>query len=340
MTRKIERLGRMSRRRFVALTGAGVAGATAPFLLGGVARAQTYPSGRVEIVVGYSPGGAADITARILADYLQNTMGGEFIVTNRPGAGGNIAARYVASAEPDGATLLLGNTGEMAINKHLLENVDVDPDAELQAVALGYITPHIMAVPHDSPFETLEDYLAAARERPGRVQFASAGLGTPGHLAGEMLIQVADVDLIHVPYQGGSQALADVVGGQVDCYFSSLPAAVGYMESGDIRPLAITSNERSSRFPDVPTVAEVVGVEEFDFPLWGGLFAPTGTNEAIVEALNEAVRGIADDEDVLDQIASMNFDVLPMTSDEFAQLVQAESDKYQDLISTAGISAQ
>jgi tripartite-type tricarboxylate transporter receptor subunit TctC len=303
----------------------------------GFAQSGGYPSRPIRIVAGYAAGGSADVSARIVADALRQALGQNVVVENQPGAAGNIAAQAVSRAAPDGYTLLLGNTGEMSVNKFLIKDMGFDPDADFAPIALAYNITHVVAVPAKSPYKTLGDFLADARANPGKVKYASAGIGTPGHLAGETLALKTRTTLVHVPYKGGGQAVADLIGGHIDSHFSALPTAVTHVKSGAVRLLAVTAAKRVATAPDVPTVAEA-GIAGVDFPLWGGLFAPVKTPREIVMLLNREVNKAYDRPDVQTRIAALHSEVIKYTPEQFAEFLKADSDRYREITKALGMA--
>ena len=298
--------------------------------------AAEYPNKQMAVVVGYAPGGSSDTVARIIAERLFPAAG-KAIVDNKPGASGKIAAQYVGRAAPDGHTILLGHTAEISINKFLSSDYGSDPDKELSPVALVFSTPHAIAVASGSRYATLQDLLAAGRANPGKISFASAGFGTPGHLAGEQLARGTNVRFNHVPYKGVGQAMSDVLGGHIDFFFVALPAAMPYLKNNQLRLLAMTSARRVGSLPNVPTVSEVTGIVPFDFPVWGGVFVPAGTPADVVTALNKEVNNILATPDVKDRLAALHADVSILTPAQFGDFVKTESAKYQKLIKDAGL---
>jgi tripartite-type tricarboxylate transporter receptor subunit TctC len=301
------------------------------------AQAQTadYPSRTVRILVGYSPGGTVDAMARLIAENLRQALQQNVIVENHPGASGNIAAQQVARAPADGHTLLFGNPAEMVINKFTMKEMGFNPDADFTAVVQVFNVANVLVVPANSQYKTLAELLDDARRNPGKVTYASAGNGTPGHLAGETLALKAKAPMVHVPYKGGAQALTDVIGGHVNFYFAGLSAAIPYWSGGKIRMLAMASPSRASIAPDVPTVAEVA-VPGFNFPIWGGLFAPAATSRDVVALLNREINQIYLHPDVRARMASEQSDTRQNSPEQFAAFVKAESDKYREIIKEIG----
>lgn len=300
--------------------------------------AQTYPSSSVHLIVAYAAGGTGDVVARIVAPKLSMALGQSVIVENRAGASGAIGARSVAVANPDGLTLLIGQTAEVSINQHWVKNLSYDPDKDLQPVAMLAVVPLALVVPAKAPYSTMKEFLAALPK--SKLTFASAGTGTPGHFAGELLKAKTHGDLTHVPYKGAGPALNDLIGGHVDLYFPGMPAAMPLLKGGLAKVLAVSSAKRSGIAPDVPTVAESAGIKDFDFTLWAGVFAPHGTPAAIVARLNSEIKKILDDADVRHKLVDAGADVEPMSVDQFRAFVDAESAKYARIIKETGVSAE
>jgi tripartite-type tricarboxylate transporter receptor subunit TctC len=299
---------------------------------------QAYPSRTVTIVVGYAPGGTGDFVARVMSAKLPALLGQSAVVENRAGASGSIAAQSVALTPPDGHTLLAGQTPEMAINPHWLKgNLDVERDFE--PIALGGVVPLALVVPSSAPYGTVAAMLDAARSDKGLL-FASAGSGTPGHFAAEVLKLKTKVNMTHVPYKGAGPALNDLLGGHVDLYFPGFPAVVPLVKAGKMKLLAVSSARRSAIAPDVPTVAEATGIKDFDFTLWVGFFAPRGTPKDVVTRLNTVINEILAQPDVKEKMSEAGADVIPMSVAEFAAFVKSESDKYRRIIDETGIKPE
>ena len=300
-------------------------------LLPATAFAQTFPSKPVRVLLGYTPGGTADIVARLLAEKLATALGQPLVVENRPGASGNIAAQLAAKSTPDGHTVLLGATAEMAINRHVMKDMGFNPETDFVPVALGFHVPLALLVPARSPYVSLKDLLDAARREPGKLAFANSGNGTPGHLAGEMLTVKEKVTMTQVPYKGGAPALTDLIGGRVDAYFLSVPGSMPHVRSGTVRVLAVSTTRRSSIAPDAPTIAEL-GIAGFDFSLWGGFFVPAGTVPETVARLNRELVQALSQPDLQARLAREGSDFIRTTPEEFGRFVQTESRKYAEIV--------
>jgi len=308
-------------------------------MLASAAAAQNYPTRTIQVIVAYSPGGTGDFVARTLQEKLSAALGQTVVVENRAGASGAIGAHSVTAAAPDGYTLLLGQTGEISINQHWLKGLNYDPDKELEPVALAAVVPLALVVPAKAPYSTIQDFLAALKLKP-KLTFASAGTGTPGFFAGELLKQRFDSNLTHVPYKGAGPALTDVIGSHVDFYFPGFPAAVPHVQAGNLKMLALSSATRSPTAPNVPTVAEVTGLKDYDFTLWAGFFAPRGTPQPIIDRLNKEINTILADPGIKARLESAGAIVRPMSVPEVKQFVQDESQKYLRVIQETGTSEQ
>lgn len=300
---------------------------------------QDYPTRPVEMIVGYAPGGAGDVVARLIAEKLTVSLGKQVIVDNRPSASGAIAARMVARAEPNGQTLLVGQTAEIAVNQHLMPSLGYDAAADLQPIALAGIIPLGLVVQAASPYSSMTALLDAARSNPDGLTFASAGNGTPGHLAGELLRVRTAGNLTHVPYKGGGPALTDVLGGHVDFFFSGLPGAMPHVSAGNLKVLAVSTAKRSSSNPDIPTVADS-GVADFDLGLWVGFFAPKATPREIVELLNGKINEILRAPEMQQRLQEQGLEVASMSVAETAAFVTAEIAKYGDIIKATGVKGE
>src|SRR6476619_2790707 len=300
---------------------------------------QAYPNRTIQLIVAYAAGGTGDIVARSISDKLGAVLGQTVVVENRAGASGAIGAHSVTTAAPDGYTLLVGQTGEIAVNQHWLKGLNYDPDKDLVPIALAAVVPLALVVPSKAPYSTLPEFLAALKAKP-KMTFASAGIGTPGHFAGELLKLQFDENLTHVPYKGAGPALNDLIGNHVDFYFPGFPAAAPHVKGGNLKMLAISAGERSPVAPDVPTVAEVTGIKDYDFTLWAGFFATRGTTQPVIDRLNEEINKVVEDPDVKARLEAAGAVVTPMTVAQFKYFVQNESAKYLRVIKQTGVTSQ
>jgi tripartite-type tricarboxylate transporter receptor subunit TctC len=310
--------------------------ALAASILGiGVAFAQPYPAKPIKFVVPFAPGGATDLIARAVGQKLTESMGQQVIVENRTGASGMIGADVVAKSPPDGYTLLMASTAEIAINPSLYAQMSYDAAKDFAPITLAGITPLILVVHPGSPAHSVKDLVAQARSNPGSVSFASAGNGSVQHLSGELLKTITGTQMIHVPYKGAAPALVDVLGGQVTMFFSGMPPAMPHVKSGKLRAIAVTTPKRSPAAPDVPTMAEA-GIAGFDISNWFGVFAPAGTPDEILNRLNaEIVKALALP-DVKERLASQGAETVGSTRAEFKAFVAAETAKYAKLVKESG----
>jgi tripartite-type tricarboxylate transporter receptor subunit TctC len=299
----------------VAAIAVGLAGAALP------AWPQAYPSRPIHLIVNFAPGGAGDILGRIIGNQLGIELHQSVVVENHAGAGGTIGARDVVNAAPDGYTLTVAQTPEIAINPYFMKDVGYDPLKDLQTVALAGVMPLVLAVPTKSPYVTAAQWAAALRAIKG-MTFASAGVGTPGHLAGELLKLKLDSNLVHVPYKGAGPALNDVAAGQVDFYFPAYPSALPLAQGGKIRLLAVSTAKRSTVSPEMPTVAEATGIANFDFPLWVGFFGPHGMPMDITQKLNTTVNKIILEPAINARLNAIGPEVRALSIDQFTAFVR------------------
>ena len=300
--------------------------------------AQTFPSRPVHLVVSYAPGGTGDIVARLISDKLAAALGQTVVVENRAGASGSIGAQSVVSATPDGHTLLVGQPAEVAINQHWIRGLGYDPINDLQPVALATVVPLALVIPAAAPYATVADMLKASKARG--LSFASAGTGTPGHFAGELLKLKTGSNLTHVPYKGAGPALNDLLGNHVDLFFSGFPAAWAQVKAGKLKLIAVSPAKRSPAAPDVPTVAEASGIADFDISLWQGVFAPRATPKEVVARLNAELNRIVTQPEIRERLRNEGADVIPLAVDQFAAFVKSESEKYLNIIKQSGVKPE
>ena len=303
-----------------------------------VAQAQPYPSKAIQIIVAYAPGGTGDVLARLVAERLGPMLGQAVVVENRPGASGMIATQHVARSAADGYTLLLGQTGEIAINKSLVKNMPYDAARDLAPIALIGVVPLALVVPEKSPYASFAALMEGMKAGKN-ASFASSGTGTPGHLAAEYLKLRARANMTHVPYKGAGPAVTDLLGGHVDMFFSGLPAITGHVKTGKLKLLAVSTAKRNESSPQTPAVAEG-GLPGFDFSLWGGLFAPAGTPRPLIERLNREVNTILARPDFKERLAREGADVTPMSPEQFAAFAVSEIAKYEQIIRETGVKGE
>ena len=323
----------MDRRQFAA---GGLALVAATY----AARAQGgYPDRPIHMLVGYSAGGGVDIVARLLGEPMKAALGQSVIVENRPGASAMIAANAVAKAAPDGLTLLMVASGEVAINQHLFKDkMPYDPARELTAVALVGIVPCVIVVAATTPVHNAAELIAYARANRGKLSFSSSGVGNPQQLAGELMNSMAGTDVLHVPYRGSAPAVTDVATGAVTMSFSSLAAALPLIRDGRIRAVAVTSRERMPQLPDVAPLAEAAPeLKDYELLNWFGLFAPAATPEPIVNRLNEIVAAGLRDPSIAEKLQAQGIVPRIMTPAEYRAFVRAETEKFGKIVAQANI---
>jgi tripartite-type tricarboxylate transporter receptor subunit TctC len=318
---------------------AALAGLLALVAATGVAAAADYPDRPVTIVVGFPPGGASDILARIIADKLGNLLGQPFIVDNRSGAGGNVAGEVAAHAAPDGYTLLLGNNAILATNATLYSKINFDPENDFAPITLIGTQANVLVVNLDVPAHSLAELIALAKANPGKLNFASSGYGLAAHLAGELFKAQAHIDIVHVPYKGSAPALEDLIAGQDQMMFATTSGVMGFLTNGQVRPLAVTTLKRTAILPDIPTMDEA-GLPGFEATTWHGLVAPAGTPPAIIETLHRALVEALKDPGVRQKLAALGVDVAPNSPDEFAAYIKAEIPKWAAVIKASGAKVE
>jgi tripartite-type tricarboxylate transporter receptor subunit TctC len=317
-----------------AMLAIGIASATSP------AWPQAYPNRPIHLIVNYVPGGTGDIIARLIGDRLSEKLGQSVIVENHSGAGGTVGARDVINADPDGYTLAVAQTPEIAINPYFMKDVGYDPLLDLRPIALGGVVPLALVVPANAPYSTLLEFLTFLRTADRQVTFASGGVGTSGHLAGELLKLKYNSKLTHVPYKGAGQALTDVVGGQVDFYFPGLIAAIPMVKAGKLKLLAVATTRRSAAVPDIPTVAEATGIADFEFTLWAGFFAPRAIPVDLATHLNDEINKVITEPAIKARLQDNGAEVTPMSIYQFSAFVKAEAVRYQAIIKDANIKSE
>ena len=299
------------------------------------ASAQDYPSRPVTLIVPYAAGGGNDVMARIVAERMSKSLGQQIVIENKGGAGGSIATRQVAKAAPDGYTLGLGGTGTHAINPTLYPNVGYDPRKDFAPVGLIATSALVVLVNTSVPANTIGELIALARRDPGKLNYASAGVGSGIHLGAELFATMAGVKLTHIPYKGSAPALTDLVGGHVAIYFSSLPPAIALIKEGKVRALAVTGPARSPLLPDLPTVAEAA-LPGYESVLHYGIVAPAGTPRPIVEKLNAAMRAALAEPDVRERIIADGAEPLPGTPEDYAADIDQEETKWSKVVKVSG----
>ena len=304
---------------------------------GGGANAADYPTRAIRLIAPNEPGGPTDILARTLAQKLTVSLGQPVIVENRAGAGGNIGTQVAASARPDGYTLVTGNNATFGANITLYKNLPFDPVKGFAPIVLIGFQPNILCVHPSLPVNSVKQFVAYAKERPGKLNYGGTGQGQLAHLAAELFKGMTGTDLVYVGYKSAAPALTDLLSGQIQVMFATALSVKQHIQSGKVRALAVTTAKRSAAFPDLPTIAEA-GVPGFDATTWHGLFAPAGTPAEIVNRLNTEVNRVLQMPDVLKLLESMGADIKGGTSKELADHVQSEIAKWAKVINAAGIT--
>ena len=322
---------KLFRRQFLHLA----AGAVALPAVPRIAWAQAYPTRPVRIIVGFPVGTATDINARLIAPFLSERLGQQFIVDNRPGAASNIGTEAAARAPADGYTLL-AVTSINTVNSTLYDNLSFDLIRDIAPVAGTLRSPNVMAVNPSVPAKTVPEFIAYAKANPGKLNMASVGNGSSSHVAGELFKALAGVDLIHVPYRGNY--FPDLLGGHVQVAFSPIPAAIGYIRAGTLRALAVTSETRSDALPNIPTVGEFV--PGYEASLWVGIGAPKNTPAEIIDKLNNEINAVLADPGMKARLAGLGAEPMPMTPAEFGKLIADETEKWGKVIRGANIKVE
>ena len=323
---------KICRRQFLSLAaGAAMLPAASRF-----AWAQDYPKRPIRWVVGFPPGGSTDIVARIIAPWLSERLGQQVIVENKPGAGTNLAAQSVVNAPPDGHTLLFV-TPVNAINATLYGKLPFNFMRDIAAIAGIVTVPFVLQVNPSFPAKNVAEFIAYAKANPDKVSMASAGIGSVPHMAGELFKLMTGVNMLHVPYRGSAPALSDLMAGHVHVMFDAMPASLPLIRSGALRALAVTTSDRSSALPDVPTVAETV--PGYETSSWYGIGAPKDTPSEIIEKLNREIAAGLENPIVKGRLADANAAPMPLTPGQFRMHIAAETEKWAKVVRAAGISA-
>lgn len=317
----------------------GVVGAllAAVFVIG-QANAQAYPSRPVKVIVPFGAGSASDITARLLMEKLGESMGANFVVENRVGAGGNIGTDAVAKADPDGYTLAYSAIGPLAINKTLFAKMPYDPETDLEPISLSAVLPNLLVInPKIIPVKNVQEFIAYAKAHPDQINYSSIGIGSSQHLAAVQFELAAGIKMKHVPYRGGPQMMTDLIKGEVPVTFQNIPTVLGPLGTGQVKVLAITTAKRNNVLPDVPTMQEE-GVKNFNSSAWFGFVAPKGTPAAIVDKLNaETVKALSDPT-LSKRMIEIGAEPSPMSRAEFKAFIAAEVAKWRKVIEDSGVA--
>jgi tripartite-type tricarboxylate transporter receptor subunit TctC len=329
---------RHSRRRFLRV----ISATTILPAASRIAWAQSYPTQPIKVLVGYAAGGGVDIAARLLGEPMKGELGQPVVVENRTGAAAMIAANAVAKALPDGHTLLMAASGEVAINQHVYrDKMTYDPMRELVPVALIGIVPCVIVMAAGSPVHTPQELIAFARANPGKLSFSSSGVGNPQHLAGALMNAMAGIDVLHVPYRGAAPAVTDVATGAVTMSFPSLAAALPLMQDGRLRAVAVTSRERMPQLPDVAPLADgAPALAGYELLNWFGMFATAGTPAPIVDRLNQVVSKALQTPKIAETLLAQGIIPRPMTAADYKAFVDSESEKFAAIIERAKIKLE
>lgn len=295
---------------------------------------DAYPVRPVTVVVPFGAGGTTTTLARLMADQLAQKMGQPFIVENRPGAGGNIAFDYVARAQSDGYTLLMGPIG-LAINPAIYPKLHFDPIKDFAPISLYGGVANILAVSAKLPIRNLPELIEYAKRNPGALTQGSSGNGSSSHLAGEMLRSQAGIDFVHVPYKGGSQAMQDLLANQISMLFDQVPAVLPQVQAGTVRAIGVTTTSRSTGAPDIPTLVEQ-GLPNFDVNVWFGFLAPAGTPKPVIEKISASMNAILKDPDFVQRLTAMGVDAMPSTPEQFQKYLAAETARWKKVAEESG----
>ena len=298
------------------------------------ARAQAYPSRLVRLIVPNAPGGTNDIVGRLMGEWLSERLGQRFIVENRPGAGTNIGTEAVVKAPPDGYTLLLAAGAAAAINATLYEKLNFNFIRDIAPIAGVIRTPNVMVVNPSFPAKTVREFIAYAKANPGKINFASPGIGTSNHLSGELFKMMAGIDMLHVPYRGAAAALTDLLGGQVEAYFDPIPSSIEHIRAGRLRALAVTTMTRSEALPDVPTLGEFL--PGYEASAWFGFGAPKDTPIAVIDKLNTEINAGLADPKIKARFADLGGTALVGSPAHFGKLIADETEKWGKVVKFSG----
>ena len=308
------------------------------FLSYGFANAA-YPDKPIRLVVAYPPGGGTDIIARLITPELSKKLGQSITIENRGGASGNIGTEAVVNAAPNGYTLLMGNVAPNAINVSIFKKLPYNPEKDLAPISLVAITPNILVANLDVPVKSVADLLALAKASPGKINYPSAGNGSSSHLAGVLFDSMGGVSMTHVPYKGGGLAMNDLLGGQVDIFFATMPAAMPCVKSGKLRPLAVTSDRPSLAMPGLPTISDS-GLHGYSATTWYGLYAPKGTPPDIINRINKATIEVLKNPELREQLIQRGFEPVGNSPKEFAAFISSEIIKWGKVVRVAGIEPE
>jgi tripartite-type tricarboxylate transporter receptor subunit TctC len=303
------------------------------------ASAQPYPNKPIRIIVPFPPGGATDVLARTVGPRMAESFGQQVVVENRSGATGNIGAELAAKAPPDGYTIVVGQASNIAINITLMGKLPYDPIKDFTPLTLLASTPNVLVIHPSLPVRGVKDLIALAKSKPGALNYATSGNGSPGHFSAELLKKMAGIDMVHIPYKGASPALIDVVGGHASLYFTAMLSAQPFVKSGRLRVIAQTSVKRSPSLPDLPTIAEA-GYPDYDITSWWGMLGPAGLPRDITNKLHAEIVRIIALPDVKERLNGLGADAATNTPEQFAAYIKAEIAKWARIIRETGVKAE
>jgi tripartite-type tricarboxylate transporter receptor subunit TctC len=306
--------------------------------LGTPTLAADYPNRPITLVVAFTPGGPSDVLARIVGKKMEQLLSQPFVIENRPGAGGNLAAEAVAHAAPDGYTLLMGNNSILATNDSLYKRLNYQPKDFVPITLIG-TQANILVVNTNVPAHSLKELIALAEAQPGKLNFASSGYGAAAHLAGELFKSEAKINIVHVPYKGAAPALQDVIAGHDQMMFATAASVIGHIQEGRVRALAVTTLKRTQILPDVPTMDEA-GLKGFDASTWHGLVAPAGTPPEVIATLHDAAIKTLNDESVQTSLGKLGVDIVGKTRQEFQAYIESEIPKWTAIVKASGATLE
>ena len=304
----------------------------------GTATEKVWPLQPIKIIVTFTPGGAPDILARILADKWQQSLGVTVLVENRPGAGGNIGADVVAKSRGDGYTLLLGTVGTQTINPYLYEKIPFNAQKDFTSIAFLASTPNLLVINKNVPVKNVQELIALAKAKPGELSFGSSGSGTSIHLSGELFKVLAGVNMQHIPYKGRASAIPDLLGGRIQMIFDNMPSALPLVKSGELRALGVTSSKRSASAPDIPTIAES-GIPGFEASSWFALLGPANIPKPVLARINAETNKVMASPEVKERLFQLGLDVNPGPPEQLDKLIASESKKWERVVKESGARA-
>ena len=319
----------MKRRSFLAALAVLAMADTAP-------AQESFPDKPIRLVVPFAAGGSTDLVARVVAQAMGDRLGQQMVVENRGGAGGNLGATAVAEADPDGYTILMGTIATHALSASLYAEPPFDPEKDFAPIVLLVTVPNVLTVNKDYPVKTVKELIARLKEHPGEEVYSSSGNGTPLHLSGQLFMSMTGTEMVHVPYKGSGPALVDAISGAVPINFDNLPSSTGFIKSGALRALAVTTKTRAAIFPDVPTMEEA-GVPGYETNTWNALFAPAGTPPEAVAKLNAAANAVLVDPEVKKRLADVGAETVGGTPAQLAAHVTAEIARWRPVIKAANV---